>query len=140
MPPKQVVSNFDARWRKYLQRVAKRVDSTISKVGTTIVNITIEELKEEAPWTGGGLLKREKYPSALRKGHRPVTPTGFVRFRKQSGKTRTFVIKNSMWPIYGRRLENGDLVHNADLGGRPWDPGFVARSLQNAKARYDTEK
>lgn len=140
MPSKQVVSNFNKRWRDYLKRVSKRTDTAISNVGRRIVEITIEELEEEAPWTGGGLLNKAKYFSAKREGHKPVTPTGFVSFRRETGGRRTFVIRNAMWPIYGRSLEEGDVTHNPEHGGREWEPGFVARSIQNAKARYDTER
>lgn len=139
MPPKQVISGFDKRWREYLKRVSKRVESSITAVGTRITDITIEELGDEAPWTGGGLLNREKYPSAKFTGHKPVTPSGFVRFRRETRGVRTFVIRNVMWPIYGEALDDGRVEHNPKLGGRQWEPGFVARSIQNAKARYATE-
>lgn len=140
MPRNQIASAFGKRWREYLKRVSKRVDAAIEDVGEQVAMMLKEELEEkQAPWTGGGLLGRDKHSAKARTGHYPVTPTGFFIDYRKTGSVRTVVLKNELWPVYGRDLEEGNVKHNPDLEGRKWDPGFVLSSLQVVKARFKAE-
>lgn len=139
MPSKQV-TGFNKRWRQFLKRYAARADKTLTTAGQEVVDRIIEILQETAPYTQGNLLgKGTPYSSEVRFRAVDFKPTGFVPFRRETGGKRTLIISNSAWNIYGKSLEEGidssgrSVSHNSTLGGRSWDPGFVARAISQAK-------
>jgi len=131
---------FDKRFRQYTKRVAARYDRTMTAVQNEIADATLKILDDTAPWTSGNLRGTGPHPGATISKRYPNLNSGFTKFRREIGGKGTVVISNPVWDLYGRRLEEGELVHNPTLGGRPWEPGFVQRALDIVKLTFDPRR
>lgn len=146
MPKKSVTASvvgggkaFGKKWQGFIAGIAERRKQSITAISTEAIEDIIETLNSsEAPWTYGTLTKQGPFSSRVRPRSKVavrLSQQGFKRFRLQQKGKRTFVIRNAAWPIYGKKLEQGKVVHNPALGGRSWSPGFVSRSLALARTK-----